>query len=82
MAQVKHREDVGVTLYGAQQQLAKLQLQLEQLHDGVKVVTRAREEADAKLVEFTGKSAHWRVLLHSIGLDLYAESDFIEFCAL
>merc|ERR1719316_1268123 len=45
---VKHREDVGVTLYGAQ-------LQLEQLHDGVKVVTRAREEADAKLVEFTGK---------------------------
>merc|ERR1719252_283935 len=52
---VKHREDVGVTLYGAQQQLAKLQLQLEQLHDGVKVVTRAREEADAKLVEFTGK---------------------------
>merc|ERR1719456_1838111 len=52
---VKHREDVGVTLYGAQQQLAKLQLQLEQLHDSVAVVTRSREEADAKLVEFTGK---------------------------
>jgi chromosome segregation ATPase len=50
---VKHREDVGVTLYGAQQQLAKLQLQLEQLHDSVAVVTRGREEADQGLIDIT-----------------------------
>merc|ERR1719456_1101041 len=52
---VKHREDVGVTLYGAQQQLAKLQLQLEQLHDSVAVVTRGREEADQGLIDITAK---------------------------
>merc|ERR1719217_1292954 len=52
---VKHREDVGVTLYGAQQQLAKLQLQLEQLHDSVAVVTRSREEADQGLIDITAK---------------------------
>ncbi|CAL1171594.1 unnamed protein product [Cladocopium goreaui] len=41
---VKHREDIGVTLYGAQQQLAKLQLQLEQLHDKYAMVQGQRLE--------------------------------------
>ena len=41
---------------GAQQQLAKLQLQLEQLHDSVAVVTRGREEADQGLIDITAKS--------------------------
>merc|ERR1719238_2047732 len=42
----KHREDIGVTLYGAQQQLAKLQLLLEQLHDRYAVTSNARLEAE------------------------------------
>eukprot|EP00913_Durusdinium_trenchii_P007895 g7407.t1 len=54
---VKHREDIGVTLYGAQQQLAKLQLQLEQLHDkyamcqGQRLEERERRAAMATLRE-------------------------------
>ena len=43
------REQVGVELYGAQQQLAKLQTGLEQTHDQYKVVHRTREEAEAAL---------------------------------
>lgn len=46
---VKHREEIGVTLYGAQQQLAKLQLQLEQLHDRVAMVESKRLEDDEAL---------------------------------
>lgn len=46
---VKHREEIGVTLYGAQQQLAKLQLQLEQLHDKFAMVQSKRLEDDEKL---------------------------------
>ena len=49
-------------LWGAQQQLAKLQLQLEQLHDSVAVVTRGREEADQGLIDITAKSD---ALLHA-----------------
>lgn len=56
---VKHREDIGVTLYGAQQQLAKLQLQLEQLHDKYAMVQGQRLEEDEALkkitVEWEGK---------------------------
>lgn len=56
---VKHREDIGVTLYGAQQQLAKLQLQLEQLHDKYAMVQGQRLEDDEALkkitVEWEGK---------------------------
>ncbi|CAE7539427.1 Ccdc40 [Symbiodinium natans] len=50
---VKHREDIGVTLYGAQQQLAKLQLQLEQLHDKYAMVQGQRLEDDEKLKNIT-----------------------------
>merc|ERR1719460_3595497 len=46
---VKHREEIGVTLYGAQQQLAKLQLQLEQLHDRMAMVETKRIEDDEAL---------------------------------
>mmetsp|Transcript_148475 Transcript_148475/g.262127 ORF Transcript_148475/g.262127 Transcript_148475/m.262127 type:complete len:881 (-) Transcript_148475:132-2774(-) len=56
---VKHREEIGVTLYGAQQQLAKLQLQLEQLHDKFAMVQSKRLEDDEKLktttVTYEGK---------------------------
>merc|ERR1739845_226816 len=46
---VKHREEIGVTLYGAQQQLAKLQLNLEQLHDKYAMVQSKRLEDDEAL---------------------------------
>jgi len=51
---VKHREEIGVTLYGAQQQLAKLQLQLEQLHDRMAMVESKRLEDDESLKVITG----------------------------
>ncbi|CAJ1354319.1 unnamed protein product [Effrenium voratum] len=51
---VKHREDIGVTLYGAQQQLAKLQLQLEQLHDKYAMVQGQRLEDEEQLKKVTG----------------------------
>ncbi|CAE8616802.1 unnamed protein product [Polarella glacialis] len=50
---VKHREEIGVTLYGAQQQLAKLQLQLEQLHDRYAMVHSQRLEDDEALKKVT-----------------------------
>jgi len=50
---VKHREEIGVTLYGAQQQLAKLQLQLEQLHDKYAMVNGKRTEEDDGLKNVT-----------------------------
>merc|ERR1719281_795527 len=50
---IKHREEIGVTLYGAQQQLAKLQLQLEQLHDKYAMVQSKRLEDDEKLRQKT-----------------------------
>lgn len=52
---VKHREEIGVTLYGAQQQLAKLQLQLEQLHDKYAQVNTQRHEDDEALKEVTAR---------------------------
>eukprot|EP00933_Yihiella_yeosuensis_P005575 TRINITY_DN110118_c0_g1_i1.p1 TRINITY_DN110118_c0_g1~~TRINITY_DN110118_c0_g1_i1.p1 ORF type:complete len:886 (-),score=277.70 TRINITY_DN110118_c0_g1_i1:401-3058(-) len=53
---VKHREEIGVTLYGAQQQLAKLQLQLEQLHDKYAMIHGQRLEDDEHLKTVT---ANW-----------------------
>lgn len=50
---VKHREEIGVTLYGAQQQLAKLQLQLEQLHDRFAMVHSKRLEDEETLKQVT-----------------------------
>ncbi|CAK0843192.1 unnamed protein product, partial [Prorocentrum cordatum] len=46
---VKHREEVGVTLYTSQQQLAKLQLQLEQLHDRFAMVRGSAQETEESL---------------------------------
>lgn len=37
-----HREEIGVTLYGAQQQLAKLQVQLDEMHDKFAMVHTGR----------------------------------------
>lgn len=44
----QEREVIGVDLYGVQQQLAKLQEQLENAHDNHSTITGIREEADNK----------------------------------
>lgn len=48
----KKKEDVGVDLYGVQQQLARMQLMLEKTHDNFNIVRNFREKAevDAKTV--------------------------------
>mmetsp|Transcript_47873 Transcript_47873/g.137341 ORF Transcript_47873/g.137341 Transcript_47873/m.137341 type:complete len:888 (+) Transcript_47873:97-2760(+) len=50
---VSHREEIGVTLYGAQQQLAKLQLQLEQYHDKFAMVNTQRNQDEESLKHVT-----------------------------
>jgi len=50
---VKHREAIGVTLYSAQQQLARLQLQLDQLHDRFAMVHAKRTEDEVSLKQVT-----------------------------
>ena len=40
----KKREDIGAELYSVQQQLAKLQMQLEGTHDSYKTVSKSREQ--------------------------------------
>uniref|UniRef100_A0A7S0QXY1 Coiled-coil domain-containing protein 40 n=1 Tax=Pyramimonas obovata TaxID=1411642 RepID=A0A7S0QXY1_9CHLO len=45
----KRREDIGVELYGVQQQLARLQMTLEKTHDNYNVIRRIREQADQDL---------------------------------
>ena len=40
----KRREDIGVELYGVQQQLARLQMTLEKTHDNYNVIRRIREQ--------------------------------------
>merc|ERR1719356_689678 len=52
---VKHREEVGVTLYTSQQQLAKLQLQLEQLHDRFAMVRGSAQETEESLKTATAE---------------------------
>ena len=41
----KRREDIGVELYALQQQLAKLQLQLERTHENYNAIAALREQA-------------------------------------
>ena len=42
----KKKEDVGVELYGVQQQLARMQLILEKTHDNFNMVRKMREQAE------------------------------------
>jgi len=51
---MKHREDVGLTLYGAQQQLAKIQLTLETYHDNYATIVNQRIDKDENLKVVTG----------------------------
>lgn len=46
------REELGVELYGVQQQLAKLQMQLETTQQNAAVVAEARTQAETDLVKF------------------------------
>jgi chromosome segregation ATPase len=44
----KKREDIGAELYSVQQQLAKLQMQLESTHDRFKQVNKLREQVETE----------------------------------
>ena len=44
--QKRKREDVGVQLYQVQQQLAKLQMNLEKVHENHSIISQLREQAD------------------------------------
>lgn len=49
--QRRKREDVGVQLYHMQQQLAKLQMNLEKVHENESLLGQMREQAEKDLVE-------------------------------
>ena len=46
----RSREDVGVQLYQTQQQLAKLQMNLEKVHENGSIISQMRESAEEDLV--------------------------------
>ena len=45
----REREDVGVQLYGVQQQLAKMQMNFERTHDNFNIIQKYRKEAEEQL---------------------------------
>ena len=45
----RNREDVGVQLYGVQQQLAKMQMTYEKTRDNYNIIKKYREEAEEQL---------------------------------
>ncbi len=47
--QKRNREDVGVQLYQVQQQLAKMQMNLEKVHENHLIIAQLREQADSDL---------------------------------
>jgi len=49
--QKRSREDVGVQLYQVQQQLARLQMNLEKVHDNHSIIAQMREAAEADLAQ-------------------------------
>jgi len=49
------RQELGTTLYAVQQQLAKLQVELEQRHDVLAAASQGREASEAHLQGFNGK---------------------------
>jgi len=49
--QRRSREDVGVQLYQVQQQLAKLQMNLEKVHENYSIIAQMREAAEADLAQ-------------------------------
>ena len=50
LARQKHfREDVGVQLYQVQQQLAKLQMNLEKVHENHSIISQMRDAAEGDL---------------------------------
>ena len=47
----RQREDVGVQLYAVQQQLAKLQMNLEKVHENQSIISQMRESAEDDLTK-------------------------------
>jgi hypothetical protein len=59
----KKREDIGVELYGFQQSLAKLQLQLEQTHQNFQVINRVRAQVRmSRGAQLARHQQCWRLL--------------------
>ena len=54
----KSREDLGVELYGLQQQLARLQLQLEGAHNNSNLLADIRKKSESDLKRFREVGTH------------------------
>ena len=50
----KEREELGVNLYGLQQELARLQMHLEKRHDELSNMARKRQQCEEQLQEVRG----------------------------
>ena len=59
----KKREDIGVELYGVQQQLAKIQLTLERTHDNYNLIRTIREQVGGR-AWVTGLGFAWQHAQH------------------
>ena len=51
MREKRRREDIGVQLYAVQQQLAKLQMNLEKVHENHAIISQMREGAEDDLLK-------------------------------
>jgi len=58
----EQREQTGVELYGVQQQLAKLQMELENKHNTLNIVTNIRQKAEDDLTVLKDKLAEAEML--------------------
>ncbi|KAI8501057.1 Coiled-coil domain-containing protein 40 [Branchiostoma belcheri] len=74
----QEREDLGVQLYGLQQELARNQMNLERKHDAYAGVHQAKQQAEEKLegVRLTYKDVQQNVLLErTTGAKLQTETE-------
>ena len=55
----KQREDLGVELYGMQQQLARLQTQLESTHNNSHLISDIRKKAETDLERMREVRGPW-----------------------
>ena len=56
--QKRKREDIGVQLYAVQQQLAKLQMNLEKVHENHAIIAQMREGAEDDLLKVRAAYEH------------------------
>ena len=58
MREKRKREDIGVQLYAVQQQLAKLQMNLEKVHENHAIIGQMREGAEDDLLKVRAAYEH------------------------